>query len=59
MYNLIKGKNILVNTHIHNLTNDLRNGYRTEIRPILDHNLSTNITIDFTLIQIIEMVIDE
>ena len=41
MYNLIKGKNILVNTHIHNLTNDLRNGYRTEIRPILDHNLST------------------
>ncbi len=46
-----------VNTHMHNLTNALFDGYKTEIRPILDHNLSTNITIDFTLIQIIEMVI--
>jgi hypothetical protein len=46
-----------VNTHMYNLTNALFDGYKTEIRPILDHNLSTNITIDFTLIQIIEMVI--
>ena len=41
---------------MYNLTKKLYEGYRPDVRPVVDHNLTTNIAIGFTLIQIIKMV---
>jgi len=47
---------ILNNSPQYKLQNRLLSGYKTGIRPVFDINTKTNITLDFTLLQLLSMV---
>ena len=47
---------ILNKSYLYNLQTRLFNGYSTDVRPVINPNSKTYITLDFTLLQLLSMV---